>query len=334
MSLTYQTLPIDDLDLDTENPRIQKWIEQYGDNPSFEQMFLALQAGSGDLETGGTGTFQSLRDSIRANGGVINPIIVQRKPGGRFKVIEGNTRVAIYREFSEEEVPGNWKSMPAMVHDELPRVQVDAIRLQCHIVGPRQWDPYSKAKYLHHLLNEEHIPMAQIVELCGGRRKELSEYIDAYHDMEKYYRPILADDGDFDATRFSSFIELQKAGIKNAVLDEGFSITNFAEWVRDKKIDPQMTVRALPRILRHTQAKAKFLAVNAREALRILDVPAAPAIGNVPLEQLLAALVERLNVLPWAEVNAMKGDPGGQKAQLMTEAHQAIGEICKDISPE
>ena len=41
-----ESLPIDLLDLDTENPRIRKWIEQYGNTPTFEQMLLALGAGS------------------------------------------------------------------------------------------------------------------------------------------------------------------------------------------------------------------------------------------------------------------------------------------------
>jgi len=64
-----ELLPIDQLDLDTENPRIRKWVEQYAEPPSFEQMLLALGAGSSDPEGGGTVTFQSLKESIRAMAG-------------------------------------------------------------------------------------------------------------------------------------------------------------------------------------------------------------------------------------------------------------------------
>jgi len=94
------------------------------------------------------------------------------------------------------------------------------------------------------------------------------------------------------------------------------------------------TVRAVPRILKHPQAKARFLAVGAREALKILDVPAPTGLSNVPLEQLLRAVIDRLNVIPYPDVKAMKNDPGGQKAQLLLEADEILGGICKDISSD
>jgi hypothetical protein len=332
--LTVQSLPIDDVDLDKDNPRIRKWIEHYGDEVSFEHMLLALGAGSNDPESGSTVTFQSLKESIRAQGGVINPIIVQKLPNGRYKVIEGNTRVAIYRSFREDNIQGHWDTIPAIVHDALPALQIDAIRLQCHIVGPRPWDPYSKAKYLNHLLNVENLALETIVALCGGRKKEITEYVDAYHDMEKYYRPILDSDDKFDPSRFSAFVEFQKPNIKQSTLEAGFTFTHFAEWIRDRNIDPLNTVRALPRILNNEQAKAKFLAVGAREALKILDIPAPPALANAPVEQLLRALIEHLNTIAYADVKAMKIDPSVAKAQLLIEANEVLADICKDIASD
>lgn len=333
-NFAIQLIPIDQLNLDKSNPRIRKWIEQYGDSPTFEQMLLALGAGSSDLDSGSTVTFQSLKQSIRAQGGIINPIIVERLEGDKFRVVEGNTRVAIYKSFRDDGITGSWEKIPAIVHDKLVSIEADAIRLQCHIVGPRPWDPYSKAKYLDYLLNVDNIPLATIVDLCGGRKKEITDYVDAYREMEKHYRPILESDGDFDASRFSAFVELQKPNIKQAVVDAGFTLANFSEWIRDRKIDPLNTVRALPRILKNPEAKTKFLAVGAREALKVLDVPPSPVLTNVPLEQLLRLMIERLNVIPYPEVKAMKNDSGSQKAQLLLEANEALSEICKEISGE
>lgn len=330
--LNVQLLPIDKLELDPENPRIRKWIEHHGGQLKFEHMLLALGAGTGDLESGSTVTFQSLKDSIRAQGSVINPIIVLTLLNGKYRVIEGNTRVAIYRSFLDDGVPGSWETIPAIVHASLGSLDIDAIRLQCHIVGPRPWDPYSKAKYLDHLVNVENVAVSKIVELCGGRKKEIAEYIEAYRDMEKYYRPILESDGDFDPSRFSAFVELQKTNIKEAIFEADFTVTNFAEWIRDRKIDPLNTVRAIPRILKHPQARAKFLAAGARAALKILEVPASPALENVPLDQLLRALVDRLNMIPYPEVKGMRDDPGSQKAQLLLETEEILGELCKEIS--
>ena len=330
----YELIPIDSLDLDITNPRIRKWIEQYGDSPNFEQMLLALGAASGDLEGGATVTFQSLKESIRAQKGIINPIIVEPTSNGRYRVIEGNTRVAIYRVFREDAVEGDWDRIPALVHNQIPSAQVDAIRLQCHIVGPRPWDPYSKAKYLDHLLNTEHLPLPTIVDLCGGRKREITEYVEAYKDMEKFYRPILESDSDFDATRFSAFIELQKANVKASILEAGFTYGDFAQWVRDEKIDPLATVRALPRILKNPVAKAKFLTVGAREALKVLDVPPSPVLSSVPLDQLLMAVGQRLDAMPYQDVKAMKAEPGSQRVQLLMQIRTSINELCDDIASE
>lgn len=328
----YKLLPIDSLELDKTNPRIRKWLEQYGDSPSFEQMLLALGAGTSDPESGSTVTFQSLKESIRAHGRISTPIIVLALPDDRYRVVEGNTRVAIYRSFKEDGIKGDWDAIPAIVHSELTPREIDSIRLQCHIVGPRPWDPYSKAKYLDALLNTENRPLSDIVDQCGGGQKEILEYVEAYREMEKYYRPILESDGDFDPTRFSSFKELQAPPVRQAILETNFSFADFAVWVRDRRIDPQNTVRALPRILRNPQARAKFLAVNAREALKLLDVPPSPALASITLEHLLQTLIERLNVIPYADVKQLKADPGCQKAQLLFEANETLAEICKDLS--
>lgn len=55
-SLKVENLSINDLDLDVENPRIRKFLEQYGSTPNFDQMLLALGAGSSDPESGSTVT--------------------------------------------------------------------------------------------------------------------------------------------------------------------------------------------------------------------------------------------------------------------------------------
>ncbi len=129
--VTYELVPINYLELDIENPRIKKWIEMYGPNVTEEQMALAL--GAGTREDGESGpTFMSLKQSIRTHRGIIHPIIARREPNGRTVVIEGNTRVMIYKEFKDKKVEGDWGSIPAMVYEGMSEEMIDAIRLQAH----------------------------------------------------------------------------------------------------------------------------------------------------------------------------------------------------------
>jgi hypothetical protein len=249
-------------------------------------------------------------------------------------VVEGNTRVAIFRGFIDDTVPGPWHEVPALVHEDLEQLGIDAIRLQAHLVGPRPWDPYSKAKYLHHLRNQENVPFNQLVDLCGGKRKELQDYIDAYADMEKYYRRVISEDGAFDATRFSAFVELQKPAIKQAILKAGHTLEDFARWVDQRLIDPLNTVRLLPRILEDPQIRKTFLEDGAKEAGKLLDTPPPASAQELSIEDLAHALSQRINQLPWRDVERMRDNTSIPLAQALFEAEEAVTEVCRKIRDE
>ena len=140
-----EMVAVSDIELDRTNPRIRKFLEMYPNAPTADQIYLALGA-AGDDESESSTNFEKLRASILTNGGIIHPVILNRRADGSLVCIEGNTRVALYKNFIEEKVAGTWTAIPALVHDQMDDNQADAIRLQVHLVGTRPWDPYSKAK--------------------------------------------------------------------------------------------------------------------------------------------------------------------------------------------
>lgn len=329
----FEIVPIDEIDLDPENPRIRKFLEHFDDEMTPERFALALGAGGEEHGDGAT-TYEKLKRSILTNGGIIQPIILNRKEGGRYNCVEGNTRVSIYRQFRDDQVKGDWSRIPALVFDSAEPTSVDAIRLQAHLVGPRPWDPYSKAKYLHHLRTQELMPFSAIVDFCGGREREIEESINAYVDIEKYYRPLVGD-GEFDASRFSGFVELQKHGVRVAIERAGFTISDFAEWIHTRKIDPLNTVRLLPSILRDEKVRKVFLKDGAKEARKHLD---APDLGKTLREashvQLARALREALDRMLHADFQKMKEDPNGDDAQAILEAYWSLQKTVEDLELE
>lgn len=127
-------------------------------------------AGEPGEEGKGATTPEKLRNSILANRGIMQPIIVNRQKDGRLVCIEGNTRLYINRQFQNDGVEGDWSTIPAIVHDCVAGDGVNAIRLQAHLVGPRAWDAYSKAKYQWELHNKYLMPLDRLVDLCGGSK--------------------------------------------------------------------------------------------------------------------------------------------------------------------
>lgn len=329
----HATVSVEDIELDRSNPRIRKFLEFYGDQPTPEQIFLALGAGNDDESSSSTSTtFEKLKQSILTNGGIIQPVILNRRADGTLVCVEGNTRVALYKNFVKTAVKGEWTHIPALVHDEISEAAVHAIRLQVHLVGTRPWDPYSKAKYLYELRTQEHLPFATIIDYCGGRQTEVSEHINAYADMEEYYRPIVGDDGAFDTTRFSGFVELQKPGVKQAISGAGFGLSDFAKWIHEGKLFPLQKVRVLPRILKHDKAREIFLKHGARKAEAVLEKPdLSRTLQEAELGQLARALVAQIAALSYVESERIRNDPGSETAQALVEAHAELSNLTKSL---
>lgn len=326
--VAFENLPVAEIELDRTNPRIRRFMEMYPD-PTPEQVYLALGAG-GD-GTGEGSSFDQLKNSIFSSGGIVQPIIVNRKDG-RLICVEGNTRVAIYRSFIEDKSAGNWTSIPSMVYENLPEEQMDSIRLQVHLVGPRAWDPYSKAKYLHYLRNQELQPFERIIDFCGGDRRGVQESIQAFSDMERYYRP-LVDEGGFDVTRFSGFVEYQKPKVRDAVREHGYSIVDFANWIHQRKIDPLSTVRQLPAVLANPQAKATFLRYGMRRALKELDRPdLGTDLRQATLGQLARALTEAVDKLERAEFRRLQSTPDDETVVQLFDCLESLTSLTSDLN--
>ena len=300
----YVELPIESIELDKSNPRIARGVAYYGDRITSETMALLLGSTSEACA--------SLRESIRENGGIIHPIVVNKRKDGTYVVIEGNTRLQIYKDFIQNETPGDWSKIRAIVYEDLSDDRMHAIRLQAHLIGPREWDPYSKALYLHHLANVEHMPMATLVSFCGGNSKasEIRNMIAAYNDMEKYYRPLCDDDTQFDHRNFHGFVELQRKNVIDALTIHGYNKSDFSQWVIDDRFSILQDVRRLPEILHSKKATEVFLKENSREAKKVLAVEeiTADKLKDVPYELLAQELAKRMARIELREVEHLRDD--------------------------
>lgn len=328
----YKELKIEDIQLDMDNPRIAKFIEMY-DKKNLNSEQIALALGSG-VEDSGQTNYNSLFNSIRTNKGIIHPILVNHTSKGEYVVIEGNTRLQIYKEFKENNVEGDWDTIPSIVYEKLTDDEIHAIRLQSHLVGPREWDPYSKAKYLYNLCYVENLPMNQIVDFCGGRKGEIMKLISAYKEMETYYRPLLDSDDSFDQREFSKFYEIQNGSAKEALLAK-FTMNDFAKWVIDGNVDTAINVRKLPQILRDEEATKVLLKSNIKEAYEktITNKPEYKDLKSISLEQLCVELTNRINNMSIKDYKDIKTDDNEIKTYF-TDVKETLDWLVEDMNKE
>lgn len=324
MTEHHEVLHVDSVDYDTDNPRIKKALEKYGDKLNAERIHFALRSASeGDR---GASSFVGLRDSIRASRGVQTPIVVTVQ-GDRYTCVDGNTRLAIYRQFLREQPEDHWSRIKAIILKDATQVDIEKVRVAAHMVGAREWPAYEKARYLHYLRNQEFMDFSEMVALCGGNKKDIERQIDAYHDMNEYYRDVV-DDAAFHIDRFSGFVELQNRGIKEAIFDAGLELRDFGEWIRDGNIYRLADVRKLPKVLADDEAREIFLRGGPRSIEKAIkcveqkDEPLSPTktiLETASLHQLAQVLARRLNDLPYSDVRALKNKEAPDAAdQLRT----------------
>jgi len=331
-SARYELVSVDAIELDTTNPRIAHALSSYKPPYKAEQIYLALNAGGREEEGGTTTTFNKLKQSIFTNGGISQPVHLHEKAKGKYVSIEGNTRVAIYQEFKHQKAKGSWDKIPAFVYSDINDERLHAIRLQAHLVGPRPWDPYSKAKYLRHLRNDLNYPFDRLVDLCGGNKRSIQESLQAYEDMEGYYRPLLKPGEPFDTDRFSGFVELQKAGVKQALQQTGYSVKDFAQWIRSRKIERLADVRVLPRVLKDPKARQVFIDVDIDAAKKVLELPeVSETLQRAGLLALCRALTQTIQKVEFSELRKLKQDLSSPMVQDISETFDTLKGLIEDI---
>lgn len=301
----YIELPVDEIELDKSNPRIANFLATHDEDDITSELMALLLGTTSDA-------CASLRQSIEANYGIIHPIIVNKRANGTYVVIEGNTRLQIYKDLRRENKPGNWNTIRSIVYEDIDDEEMHKIRLQAHLVGPREWDPYSKAKYLDYLANEEHMPMTSLISFCGGTSKasEIKNMIAAFNDMKKYYRPLCDDDTQFDIKKFHGFVELQRSAVTESLIYNGYTKTDFSRWIIDEKISILQDVRRLPEILKSKRATEVFLKSDTAAAKKILAVEeiSSDKLKDIPYEMLAKELSKRMQDIRLADIHHLRSD--------------------------
>ena len=336
----HAELHVEKIEFDTQNPRIKMALEKYGDKLNAERIHFALKSATDSINNGSS--FARLRESILASGGIQTPITVI-ETGDRFNCIDGNTRLAIYKDFLKQGTKGNWTRIKATILVNATQRDIETKRVSAHLIGAREWPAYEKARYLHYLRNQEFLEYSEMIALCGGNasRTEIERQIDAYEDMNEYYRDVV-DDTAFKIDRYSSFVELQKPKVKDAIYEAGYELKDFGEWVRDGKIFRNADVRDLRRVLADDEAREKFVSGGPKsieQAVEFLKEKTKPkgsqSIESANVSQLAASLSQKISDLKYSEIMGMKDDGAGQPSEsvrALQDLNERIVELLAIVS--
>lgn len=171
---TTQLLKQSTLKFYADNPRVYSVVRANGKVPTQDE----IQEQLSELDH-----VRELRDDIRRNGGLLEPLIVR---DGTLDVLEGNSRLAAYRQLAAKE-PIKWSEikctvLPADVKESL----IFALLGQFHIKGKKDWAPYEQAGFLYRRFKTHNITASILASELGLSAKKVGHLIDTYEFMVEH----------------------------------------------------------------------------------------------------------------------------------------------------
>ncbi len=314
---------VKDISLDKENPRIQFAVDSKITRGEIDiskkdiEFFLSVKSKP---------YVTALKESIESSGGVLDPIWVSKK-NNKYIVIEGNTRLLIYRSLAKKYTRDpRWQNIKCRILPaDVPADVINFIRLEFHLGGKQPWEPYERARYLYKL-SQSGYSLDRLARESRISKNRISEDLKAYGVMNKYFIPEYADKVDNPLDRFSYFVELigNKKMQKQANMHK-FNIEDFTKWVAEDKIPRAIDVRLMPEIISDEQSYNLFKKEGFETAMQLLAIKK-PAVA-LRLFSDIEMLIDKLNNLRLSEVKQIRQDKSKKKylSDLITASEQTLG---------
>lgn len=316
-------IELDLIDLDPENPRIGYWSDnQIKEAFSQDEIAFALHEKSDEIN--------QLKLSIEVNEGAIEPIWVCIE-NDRYLVIDGNTRLEIYRalrkKYPRKDV---FKKIRCKILPEgIDNKAKDFIRLIAHLRGVNEWQVYERARMLYILWERKGYTEEELQATTKLNPSEIRKWIQAYRDMTEQYLPKYGNQRDA-LSKFSYFVEFENPTIQSGMKKAGLTTEDFADWVGKKHINRAQDVRNLRKIFANKNARESLVDDGyqyAVEKLRSID----PGVYSKLFEAVEDVTIGLRNMTREEEEEIVEGD-APHKARYLIELFKELRKVTDKIN--
>ena len=190
-------LPIHELKFMEDNPRVYSCI--HGE-PDFDNLPEVVQQERIFENLKKEPSVKNLKSEIKRHGGLMEQILVRVDTK---QVIEGNSRLAVYRILHEETKDENWELIPCNIVSSLTEEQQIAFLNQIHVKGKTKWSAYEKANFAY-VRKGKGLTFKKIADLFGESEMTIRTRIKVIETMRT--------SGDTDRSHFSYYDVLVRHG--------------------------------------------------------------------------------------------------------------------------
>ena len=217
-------LPVFDLSFYSDNPRIYSFIQRQDDVPSQDEIHRRLNR---------MDHVKQLIQSIRANGGLTDPMLVR---DGDLVVLEGNSRLAAYRELARLDAVRWGKAKVRVLPPDISEKLVFALLGEYHIIGRKDWAPYEQAGYLYRRNVMHGVSVQEMADEMGLSTRLVNHLVSTYQFM--------VDHNENDVNKWSHYDEYLKSNaVKKARQGNPDLDKVVVQKIRDNEIETAREVR-------------------------------------------------------------------------------------------
>ena len=245
-------IPISSLKFLKDNPRV--YACTHGD-PGFKDLLEEEKQELIFKKLQKEPSVRNLLPDIERHGGLMEPILVRHDTR---EVIEGNSRLAVYRLLYNKTKDENWEFIPCNIVSSLTDRQQAAFLNEIHVKGKTQWSAYEKANFAY-VRKQGNWSFKDIADLFGESERTIQTRVRVIETMKEnsdsaqshfsYYDVLVRTPTIWEAVsqdqelRHLLFTEIKKIG-----LDED-----------ESEFTAQELRKKLPEILQKPKVRRKYL---------------------------------------------------------------------------
>jgi hypothetical protein len=309
----FKELPVGQVILDPDNPRIQHAVKQ---------KFKGALAKQDDLltlvyEQPGV---PELYATIRDNGGLMEPIYV--RPDGR--IIEGNCRAVSYLKLRKAKpLEETWKTIPAYIVPSITERQVAILQGSQHVAGKNKWRAYEKVGHLHAMHKRLGMTPGDIAKVLGLREHAVKQDLEAYDTMTEKLLPRMG--GGNELQKWSYVQEFHKSKALTDYRTKPENVDEFISMVAEGRFKKGEAVRKFGDVLK---VPAALRALKKKDITAALSEVAKvdPTINSTLMKKLKSATT-LLKKVPAKDLQLLLNEESSKR--IFTELIDALREAAR-----
>lgn len=318
---------IDKLVLDEENPRIGYWrdnIMRVTDVTSQGDLEIALKSGAYE-------DYNRLKRSIETSEGAMEEIWVYPIEKDTYKIIDGNTRVLIYKDLREKYPHKEYykkiraKVLPANITEK----SINFIRLIAHLRGVNDWQTYERARMLYILWYHRGYTEDELQNTTKLSLNDIRRWREAYKSMNEQFLPKYSHKPDA-LLKFSYFVEFENRKIKDGMKRYGLTVKDFCDWVGNDEITRAQDVRDLRKIFESDDIARILMEEGFQEAKYELSM-SIPAYASRLFEHIEKCIIGLKRMSREEEQSILGSEEPAKKAKII-ELYEELSKFVEMIN--